>query len=187
MFFFLDAPSISIRGCVRPLVRPLVRRSVRRSRFRKNRWKWRYAVMQLCSYALCSARRILCRVYGLVFIFFAYIMRFKDSESNENAFRDHSHLSFLRKSQKNTLILNSIIRSFWPNFLLKRLNSIKIYWFHCFWMPHGCCLKAPLAHLRCKLIIFCLWKAPGFEDNYSWGILISIDFFWIQYIFYRIQ
>ena len=63
--------STSIRGCVRPLVHPsvgpLVRPSVGPSRFRKNRWKWRYAVMQLCSYALCSARRILCRVYGLVF------------------------------------------------------------------------------------------------------------------------
>ena len=65
---FLDAPSISIRGCVRPSVRPSVGPSVRPSRFRKNRWKWRYAVMQLCSYALCSARRILCRVYGLVFL-----------------------------------------------------------------------------------------------------------------------
>ena len=38
--------------------------------------------------------------FCLLFIFFAYIKRFKDSESNENAFRDHSHLSFLRKYQK---------------------------------------------------------------------------------------
>ena len=38
--------------------------------------------------------------FAFFFIFFACIKGFKDSESNENAFRDHSHLSFLRKYQK---------------------------------------------------------------------------------------
>ena len=53
---FLDAPSISIRGCVRPSVRPLVRPSVRWSVGPSVRHAFvkiaENGVMQLCSYAV---------------------------------------------------------------------------------------------------------------------------------------
>ena len=112
--------------------------------------------------------------FWLFFIFFAYIKRFKDSEFNGNAFRDHSHLSFLGKYQKNTLILNSIIRSFWPNLLLKRLNSIKIYWIQCQRLLNGWiqCHRL-LKRLNSISWIFCriFWKSE--KSGHSEWIFIT--------------